>query len=307
MTPIGLAPPPPDTELHDPALAEIGAGAQPFIPIHARRSLPQRFVGPPLWISVAAHALVLAALLLYVRFGPESTPRAPISGGTVQYVVDVVLPSELAPGLEAAPPASEPEQAAAPASTGAAPATPAPSTAPSAPQVITSQGGEQTVPAAQERGDGGGASVSERLRPGFSDPRLYADPKIARLREPGLSDAAEYRRHFQARIDALNDSLYGGSGPNTDWTVKDGSGDRWGISEDGVHLGPLTIPRALVPFPAASGKNQDLEQEREQRRQREEIQRQEADRERRRALQERNAEAGERREQEQREGGDPGG
>src|SRR5690606_9739517 len=114
-----------------------------------------------------------------------------------------------------------------------------------------SQGGEQAVPAGEDGAEGGGAGVAERLRPGFSDPRLYADPEIARLRQPGISDAERYRRHFQARIDALNDSMYGGSRPNTDWTTTDGSGNRWGISEEGIHLGPLKIPRALVPFPAA--------------------------------------------------------
>ena len=124
------------------------------------------------------------------------------------------------------------------------------------------------------------------------------------MRQPGMSDVQRYREHFQARIDALNDSMYGATGPNTDWTMKDGSGNRWGVSEDGVHLGPLTIPRALVPFPAASGTNQDLEEAREQQRQREEIDRQEADRERRGALEESRAAAEERR-REQQQGGGP--
>ena len=301
MTPTGLASPPHEPELHDPAPAELGAEARSLIPAHTRRSLPQRFFGPPLWISFGAHVVVLAALLLYVRFGPESTPRPGTGPTSIQYV-DLVAPTEVASDAEA--PAPEP---AAPVAEGAPtqPASAAPA-APAAPQrVITSQGGAATVPAAEESGDGAG--VAERLRPGFSDPRLYTDPALARLRQPGVSDMQRYREPFQARIDALNDSMYGGSGPNTDWTVKDGSDRRWGISEEGVHLGPLTIPRALVPFPAASGKNQDLEQEREIQRQREEIQRQEADRERRRALQERNAEARERGQQERGEGGDPGG
>jgi hypothetical protein len=172
--------------------------------------------------------------------------------------------------------------------------------------VITSQGGERTVPA-EPSAEAGGATVTERLRPGFSDPRLYADPELARLRDGGPSNAQRYQEHIQARIEAMNDSLYGQSGPDTDWTMKDGSGNRWGISEEGVHLGPLTIPRALVPFPAASGTNQDLEEAREERRQREEIDRQEADRERREALEERNAAARERREREQSGESDPDG
>lgn len=305
MTPTGLASPPQDPELHDPALAEAGAEARPVIAARMRRALPQRFIGPPLWISAAAHLIVVVALLLYAQFGPESTPLPIGRTATVEYV-DLVVPSDL-PAAEA-PAADEPAAPAAEVS----PDTPAP-TQPAAqepaagapPRIITSGGGEQTVPPEQEAG-GGGGGVAERLRPGFRDPRLYTDPGLGRLQQPGPSDAQRYQEHLQARIDALNDSMYGGSGPNTDWTVKDGSGRRWGVSEDGVHLGPLTIPRALVPFPAASGTNQDLEQEREIRRQREEIQRQEADRERRRALQERNAEARERRGQQGGSGEDPG-
>jgi len=299
MTPIGLAPPPDDVELHEPAEAELGAEPRHVIPAHSRRSLPQRFLGPPLWISIGAHALALAGLLLYVHFGPETTPLGrPGAEQTVQYV-DLVLPGELT-AADAAP-ADQPVLPA----TEAAAAAPSPAApAGGVPQVITSQGGEAAVPAAAE-GEAGGGSVAERLRPGFSDPRLYADPDITRMREPGLSDTERYRRHFQARIDAMNDSLYGRTGPNTDRTVKEGSGQRGGASEDGLHLGPLTIPRALVPFAAASGTNQDLEQDREQRRQREEIDRQEADRERRRALEESNAAARQRRERQQSGGGDP--
>jgi hypothetical protein len=301
MTPIGLAPPPQDLELPHPAPAESGAEARPIIPAHSRRALPQRLVGPPLWISFGAHILVLAALLLYVQVGPETTPVRRPGQQTIQYVdlvtADQVTPTELSPQAAPETPATATETT--------PPAAAVPPTG-GLPQVITSQGGERTVPAgAGVDGDGGG--VAERLRPGFSDPRLYVDPQAARLRAPGSSDIARYRQHFQARIDALNDSLYGASGPNTDWTVKDGSGNRWGISEEGVHLGPLKIPRALVPFPAASGTNQDLEEAREQRRQKEEIDRQEADRERRRALEESNAAARDRRAREGGEGGDPDG
>lgn len=290
MTPTGLATPPTDQERHEHALAELGVGPRAVIPPHSPRGLPNRFIGPPLWISVGAHALALLGLLLYVQLGPERTPVRSRGMQTVQ-VVDLVTPEEIEnePGAPAAPaPASE-----GPTTPGEAAAQTQPGV--TAPPLVTSQGGEQVMPAPPAGGAEGAGSVAERLRPGFSDPRLYADQDITRMREPGISDTERYRRHFQARIDALNDSMYGGSRPDTDWTVADGSGNRWGISEEGVHLGPLTIPRALVPFPAASGTNQDLEEAREQRRQREEIDRQEADRERRRALEESRAAARERR------------
>jgi hypothetical protein len=250
---------------------------------------------------------VLLGLLLYIRVGPEATPVAPRGLQVIEYV-DLVGPAE-------APAVSEPEATSAPATETVEPATrPETPTAVEqpggavlvpggAPQVITSQGGE--APAAAAPAAGG--SVAERLRPGFSDPRLYSDPEIARLRQPGPTDGQRYREHFQRRVDALNDSLYGATGPNTDWTVKDGSGNRWGISEEGVHLGPLTIPRFLIPTPPPSGTNQDLEEAREQQRQREEIQRQEADREVRRARQESQEAARQRREQQRGVEDDSGG
>lgn len=293
MTPTGLAPPPHDAELRDPVELELDGSGGSVMPHASRRSLPQRFVGPPLWISLAAHILAVVGILLYVRFGPDPAPL--FAPGTPIEYVDLVTTSEI-PVLEEQPLPEEsapdeippPDQPSDPVTT---PAAGGPTTGPG--QVITSQGGETEVPA--EAPEGAGGSVSDHVRPGFSDPRLYADPQLARLREPAVSDAERYRQHFEARVRALNDSIYGQSGPNTDWTVKDGDGNRWGISEEGVHLGPVTVPRALVPVPPPSGTNADLEAAREQQRQREEIQRQEADRERRQARDEANARARERR------------
>lgn len=291
MTPTGLAPPPHDADLRDPVDLELDGSGGSVMPHASRRSLPQRFAGPPLWISLAAHLLALVGILLYVRFGPDPAPI--FEPGTPIEYVDLITTSEL-PVLEEQPLPDESIPEEVPPQDEPAEPAPAPTTAPptAAPgQVITSEGGETEVPADAPEG----GSVNDRLRPGFSDPRLYADPELARLREPGVSDAERYRQHFNARVRALNDSIYGQSGPNTDWTVKDGDGNRWGISEEGVHLGPVTVPRALVPIPPPSGTNADLEAAREQQRQREEIQRQEADRERRQAQEEANARARERR------------
>jgi hypothetical protein len=293
MTPIAVAPPPADPDLHDPAAAEIAPVVRPIIPPSSRRGLPQRFFGLPLGISAGVHAALLGALLLYLQFGPEMTPVGRIGGPPVQYV-DLVTPSEI--GAETPEDASQPQESVAEPPRGAVLVPGA------APGVITSQGGDQPMPAPPPGATGGGG-VAERLRPGFSDPRLYAAPGVARMRLPAMSNVERYQRHFESRIEALNDSMYGG-GPNTDWTVRDGSGNRWGVSEEGIHLGPLTVPRALVPFPAATGTNADLEEARDQRRQREEIDRQEADREVRKAREESAAAARARREQESSDDGD---
>lgn len=303
MPPTGLAPPSEAAGAPDSPPVEPGAGTRSVLPPATRRSLPGRFFGTPLWISFAAHLIAMMGLMLYVWFGPDPAGSRPTGLEEVQFVdlrdSSIPLPDnaeaagpsgsdaeagEVAPEVPQAPVEAAPEA-------GGAPAAEVP------PRVITAEGGETEVAQPDEGGEAGGGGVAERLRPGFSDPRLYADPEAMRITRPQRSGAERYQEQLQARIDAMNDSIYGRRGPNSDWTVRDGSGNRWGVSEEGVHLGPLTIPRALVPVPAPSGSNQDLEQERERQRQREEIQRQEADRERREALEESRAAARERREQ----------
>lgn len=120
------------------------------------------------------------------------------------------------------------------------------------------------------------AGARESFRPGFSDGRLYVDPREIRS-ERAPDRHAQYMEHLQARIDALNDSTYG-RGPDTDWTHTDSEGRRWGISPEGLHLGGLTIPKPLLPLPRSTGRNVEQEAERERARQRGEIIRQEEDR-----------------------------
>lgn len=147
--------------------------------------------------------------------------------------------------------------------------------------------------------DPGTPSTSEALRPGFRDSRLYVNPRDITSPSPQRSDHQRYMDHLQARIEAINDSVAGDAERArraTDWTVKDGQGRRWGLSPDGLHLGGITVPPELVPRPAATGDNAQIEKEREQQRRREEIQGQEqrrereaVQRERARATRERNA------------------
>jgi hypothetical protein len=109
------------------------------------------------------------------------------------------------------------------------------------------------------------------------------------------TDHEEYLERFQARIDAVNDSLGLAAARNrttSDWTVTDDEGRRWGLSPDGLHLGDVTIPRALLPLPGATGDNASREAAREEERQRQEIIRQEAERQRRETQDERIREMG---------------
>jgi hypothetical protein len=112
------------------------------------------------------------------------------------------------------------------------------------------------------------------LRPGFSDSRLYVDPGAITGPDPKQSKIERYRQHLKDRIDAVNDSAYAATPhPNTDWTKRDGNGNRWGIAPDGIHLGKVTIPRYLIPVPS-TGSLQKQEEQRTEEKQREEIQRQ---------------------------------
>ncbi len=126
-----------------------------------------------------------------------------------------------------------------------------------------------------------GGSARDALRPGYRDPRLYVAPRPLQTEE--RTDLERYMDHVQARIDAVNDSMAASArreSSTADWTITDDSGNRWGVSSEGLHLGGITIPSALVPLPGATGDNQTREGARERERQREEIRRQEEDRER---------------------------
>jgi hypothetical protein len=150
------------------------------------------------------------------------------------------------------------------------------------------QGGGTSTGAQPPSGPQPTGSAREALQPGYRDPRLYVAPRP--LQNIDQTDHERYTEHLQARIDAVNDSMGVESRRNattSDWTVTDGSGNRWGLSPDGLHLGGVTIPRALLPLPGATGDNASLGEARERQRQRDEIQRQEEDRERARTERER--------------------
>jgi hypothetical protein len=98
---------------------------------------------------------------------------------------------------------------------------------------------------------------------------------------------ARYMAQLEARIRAWNDSVAGNAERArraTDWTVRDGSGGRWGVSPEGIHLGGVTLPPVTFPTGGSDPDHRARAEERE--RTRREIDRQEADTERRRAQQE---------------------
>jgi hypothetical protein len=234
----------------------------------SRPPKPLSFDRVLLWsllVSIAVHFGILLLSPLFIQVG---VPPGDVAAGDgepapgrfgMEWIVPVASPSATAEAE--APPADAAEERSATAEREREP-------------VRATRSGSEAggAPAADSRG----GSVTEALRPGYSDGRLWVNPRELRIERDAPRHEA-YMEHLQARIDALNDSTYA-AGPNTDWTFADKEGRRWGLSEKGLHLGGITIPKELVPVPLSTGTNQDQEEERERVRQREEIIRQEGDR-----------------------------
>jgi hypothetical protein len=96
-----------------------------------------------------------------------------------------------------------------------------------------------------------GLTPAERLRPRFTDRRLWA-PLPPEFSELTLEQREELL--LAGRLAEWQDSVNAAAAAAaawTDWTFKDGDGGRWGISEGRLHLGDLTIP--LPQFDAPYG------------------------------------------------------
>jgi hypothetical protein len=247
-----------------------------------RKSSYERVLGVSLAVSLLVHLLLLLLSPLLVEVGAPPSEGAEIAAESAPAFgmqAMVVVPSENAPEI--------PEVVETPAEVPRFQAQPPPRPVP--PQPGATPGPTAPAPGPQTPAAGAPEGSSrDALRPGFRDPRLYVAPQ--QFPELQKTEHERYMEHLQARIDAVNDSMRVAANRErrtSDWTVTDGSGNRWGLSPDGLHLGGMTVPRELLPLPAATGDNQSLEADRERQRQRDEIQRQEDDRERRRIQQER--------------------
>lgn len=238
-----------------------------FQPPRPRNSF-ERVLAWSILVSVVAHLLVLLLSPLFVRVDvpPGATASAPVQPSEAFGLEAIVaIPSENAPEQPVA--RDEPVQR--------------PPTPPrSLPRAQTPTPSAVPTPSAAP-GDQPRRSANDALRPGYRDARLYVVPN--QFPELEKTEHEVYMEHLQARIDALNDSMMVASNRErrtSDWTYTDKDGDKWGLSPDGLHLGGVTIPRAVLPLPGATGDNTQIMEERERQRQRDEIQRQEEDRER---------------------------
>jgi hypothetical protein len=92
--------------------------------------------------------------------------------------------------------------------------------------------------------------VGDRLRPRLGHRDVWTPPESS-LEE--IEADAVMRRRVAEQLAAFNDSMRieaEREARATDWTVRDGSGRRWGVSPGRIHLGDVTIPAPAVLTPA---------------------------------------------------------
>lgn len=84
--------------------------------------------------------------------------------------------------------------------------------------------------------------VGDRLRPRLGHAEVWIEPDAAL---PPLSEDEIMRRRLAEQLTVYNDSMRLETEREAralDWTIKDGSGNRWGISPGKIHLGSITLP-----------------------------------------------------------------
>lgn len=329
MTPPAATAPPPDAATHAsaPAAAAIPRARAPFSRPRADR--PPLLTLRTVAVSLGLHILLLLAVLLVPQPERRFATRGPDpASGQSRETVGYMEVGEWG-GMATDPSASLPEPAAA-APTGISAAamdsvlraipnagsfpSRVPTGLPSAPAGQAGQPGAATpgVPGGAPGSQPGAAGGPRRSGPGglgpeLGDPRLVVRPTA--VPEGPVEDVDRYRRHFEGRIQALNDSLAGEAERRrraTDWTITDRNGRKWGINERGPVVGGRNVP---IPVPSPPRRSREQEDEaRRERAHRAEIDRQAETIERDRYLRERGKAIRERedREREQeKQGGTP--
>ncbi|MDR0788179.1 MAG: hypothetical protein LBG44_09995, partial [Gemmatimonadota bacterium] len=241
--------------------------------ISSRRPL-DRHTGRAFLFSVGVHLLVLLLAVIFIRDVSPVRVLPPTMEALPEQRVEIVelFPLRIGTAVAVSPPevpAADEIQERFPEAVTRPPVTPPVVRQPAIPAGGGASGGAAgpegaggVAPGAGAPGGAGGAG--DALRPGYRDSRFYVmpSPYVPDLR----TDHEKYMEHFSARIDAVNDSLGIATNRNrttSDWTYTDKDGKKWGLSPDGVHLGDLTIPRALLPLPGPTGDNASREAARE--------------------------------------------
>ncbi|MFW6193182.1 MAG: hypothetical protein ACOC83_06820 [Gemmatimonadota bacterium] len=228
-----------------------------------RRSERERGFRRAVWIGLAASLLVHIVLVFFVSRGLylespdyESPSTRPISPEGID-IVRVRTTTSETPSLPSPAPPLEP----------AAEETVEPD--PEAEPTPIEGGEEEAAETGEEE-----LTNAERLRPREGDPRLWREIDLTafeRLARTSPADSA-VRAILRRYLDSLQLSEEERRRAR-DWTFGEGD-ERWGISEEGLHLGDITIP---IPFGQLLQPSGPLRRELEQElRDLEAIQRQEA-------------------------------
>jgi hypothetical protein len=93
-----------------------------------------------------------------------------------------------------------------------------------------------------------GAPVAARgVIPGYGDPRLWGVPTVGGIARSGTDqiDSVIVATLRTARDSADSAALMRGRAPG-DWTKTDANGGKWGWDQQGIRLGKVTIPNALL-------------------------------------------------------------
>lgn len=212
-----------------------------------------------LFIAVAIHAvLITAAIVTFKPFQPgaQEEPVVPLNLVVVEEDEIAPLPNPFARPV--APPAAATSRARKPEAELTLPRGPlTPITIdPGTPATPS----EQTEPTPSAGGEGGraGGTISERLRPVYIDPRIATTTAFPPAEKTG-ADAV--RARVSDNLTAWNDSIAAEAEArrkDADWTLKGKNGERWGVSEEGLHLGKITIPAKAIAFKPPAGRREEI-------------------------------------------------
>ena len=214
------------------------AGTSPLASLRLGQPASRRARWSSFSIAVGIHA---AFVLLLVAIVPR---RADLPANPQAYVLDHGIEVWLLPPAE--PPPPEPAPYVPPVPEGVAAAGPGgiELVQPDLGDIGATGGPDIALPRMSGPGSYG-ETPAERLRPGFSDPRIWSPlPEEYRTLSPEQREELAIAMRFQAWNDSIA-AVAAAEAAMRDWTFTDGDGDRWGVSDGRLHLGGLTIP---LPF-----------------------------------------------------------
>jgi hypothetical protein len=199
-----------------------------------RRNAERRIERRALLSAVVASAVLHAAALIFIDFVSEPEPRAtPVSERPLINIQPVMRAYDIAAvDLDATPIEERVSERLLPVPV---PRVPSPW---DAPQALPGAAAPTTPEA--------GASARDRLQYRMGSAEVWRPQTTLPVEE--LSPDEIVRARVASQLQEYNDSVSAESAARaraTDWTVKDGSGGKWGVSPGSIHLGGITLP---LPF-----------------------------------------------------------